>query len=315
MLYCVRRFFIKLFSICEVPFGYGKHPPIYCQSRAGRTRSTAPLFDAVAHFCASGYLVDLRLTQAREDATRLARELGGKFDAVVCCGGDGTLNETVTGLMDLPSPPPLGYIPAGSTNDFAASLHLPDQPLEAARVITASGGRPLDVGSFNGRPFIYVASFGAFTRASYSAPQNVKNDLGHLAYILEGVKDLSTLRPYRASVATEEECFDGEFLFGAVTNATSVGGLVKLKEDQVCLDDGLFELLLIPNPKSIADLQGLARSLLLQDFTGGGVIFRHVHTLTVQTPEDLPWALDGEFDPGGAQVEIHNLHRRLTFLI
>ena len=283
--------------------------------RAGRTRSTAPLFDAVAHFCASGYLVDLRLTQAREDATRLARELGGKFDAVVCCGGDGTLNETVTGLMDLPSPPPLGYIPAGSTNDFAASLHLPDQPLEAARVITASGGRPLDVGSFNGRPFIYVASFGAFTRASYSAPQNVKNDLGHLAYILEGVKDLSTLRPYRASVATEEECFDGEFLFGAVTNAISVGGLVKLKEDQVCLDDGLFELLLIPNPKSIADLQGLARSLLLQDFTGGGVIFRHVHTLTVQTPEDLPWALDGEFDPGGAQVEIHSLHRRLTFLI
>ena len=283
--------------------------------RAGRTRSTAPLFDAVAHFCASGYLVDLRLTQAREDATRLARELGGKFDAVVCCGGDGTLNETVTGLMDLPSPPPLGYIPAGSTNDFAASLHLPDQPLEAARVITASGGRPLDVGSFNGRPFIYVASFGAFTRASYSAPQNVKNDLGHLAYILEGVKDLSTLRPYRASLATEEECFDGEFLFGAVTNATSVGGLVKLKEDQVCLDDGLFELLLIPNPKSIADLQGLARSLLLQDFTGGGVIFRHVHTLTVQTPEDLPWALDGEFDPGGAQVEIRNLHRRLTFLI
>ena len=283
--------------------------------RAGRTRSTAPLFDAVAHFCASGYLVDLRLTQAREDATRLARELGGKFDAVVCCGGDGTLNETVTGLMDLPSPPPLGYIPAGSTNDFAASLHLPDQPLEAARVITASGGRPLDVGSFNGRPFIYVASFGAFTRASYSAPQNVKNDLGHLAYILEGVKDLSTLRPYRASLATEEECFDGEFLFGAVTNATSVGGLVKLKEDQVCLDDGLFELLLIPNPKSIADLQGLARSLLLQDFTGGGVIFRHVHTLTVQTPEDLPWALDGEFDPCGAQVEIHNLHRRLTFLI
>ena len=283
--------------------------------RAGRTRSTAPLFDAVAHFCASGYLVDLRLTQAREDATRLARELGGKFDAVVCCGGDGTLNETVTGLMDLQSPPPLGYIPAGSTNDFAASLHLPDQPLEAARIITASGGRPLDVGSFNGRPFIYVASFGAFTRASYSAPQNVKNDLGHLAYILEGVKDLSTLRPYRASVATEEECFDGEFLFGAVTNATSVGGLVKLKEDQVCLDDGLFELLLIPNPKSIADLQGLARSLLLQDFTGGGVIFRHVHTLTVQTPEDLPWALDGEFDPGGAQVEIRNLHRRLTFLI
>ena len=283
--------------------------------RAGRTRSSAPLFDVAAHFCSAGFLVDIRLTQARGDATRWARELGGRYDRVVCCGGDGTLNETVTGLMDLPDPPPLGYIPAGSTNDFAASLHLPDQPLEAARVITASGGRPLDVGSFNGRPFIYVASFGAFTRASYSAPQNVKNDLGHLAYILEGVKDLSTLRPYRASVATEEECFDGEFLFGAVTNATSVGGLVKLKEDQVCLDDGLFELLLIPNPKSPMDLQGLVRSLLLQDFSAGGVIFRHTSSLTLQTPEDLPWSLDGEFDPGGANVEIRALPRRLTFLV
>lgn len=282
---------------------------------SGKKLAKQYMMRIINRFDQAGYSVTACCTQINKNAYEIVRTRGREFDIVVCCGGDGTLNETVTGLMDLPSPPPLGYIPAGSTNDFAASLHLPDQPLEAARVITASGGRPLDVGSFNGRPFIYVASFGAFTRASYSAPQNVKNDLGHLAYILEGVKDLSTLRPYRASVATEEECFDGEFLFGAVTNATSVGGLVKLKEDQVCLDDGLFELLLIPNPKSIADLQGLARSLLLQDFTGGGVIFRHVHTLTVQTPEDLPWALDGEFDPGGAQVEIHNLHRRLTFLI
>ena len=159
--------------------------------RAGRTRSRAPLFDVVAHFCEAGYLVDLRQTKARGDATRFVLEEGGKVDRIVCCGGDGTLNEVVTGVMQLPSPPPLGYIPGGSTNDFAASLHLPDQPLEAARVITASGGRLLDVGSFNGRPFVYVASFGAFTRASYSAPQNIKNDLGHLAYILEGVKDLS----------------------------------------------------------------------------------------------------------------------------
>ena len=283
--------------------------------RAGRSRSLAPLLDVISLFSEAGYLVSLRQTAGQGDAARFVREDGSAFDRIVCCGGDGTLNEALTGFMDLAAPPPLGYIPGGSTNDFAASLHLPDQPLEAARQILESPGRQLDVGTFNGRPFVYVASFGAFTRASYSAPQSAKNDLGHLAYILEGVKDLSTLRPYRASVATEEECFDGEFLFGAVTNATSVGGLVKLKEDQVCLDDGLFELLLIPNPKSIADLQGLARSLLLQDFTGGGVIFRHVHTLTVQTPEDLPWALDGEFDPGGAQVEIHNLHRRLTFLI
>ena len=217
--------------------------------------------------------------------------------------------------MDLPAPPPLGYIPGGSTNDFAASLHLPDQPLEAARQILESPGRQLDVGTFNGRPFVYVASFGAFTRASYSAPQSAKNDLGHLAYILEGVKDLSTLRPYEASVTVDGETFSGAFLFGAVTNATSVGGLMKLPEDQVVLDDGRFEVLLLPNPKSLADLHALTRGLLLQDYSGGGVVFRHGSLITVETPESFPWTLDGEYGPGVERLEIRNLRRRLIFLL
>ena len=234
---------------------------------------------------------------------------------MVCCGGDGTLNETVSGLMRLPDPPPLGYIPGGSTNDFAASLELSPDPAQTARRITASQGRALDVGSFNGRPFVYVASFGAFTRASYSAPQSIKNDLGHLAYLLEGVKDLSTLRPYRATVTTEEEIFDGSFLFGAVTNATSVGGLMKLQKEKVVLDDGLFEMLLIPNPTSAAELQALVRSLVLQDFGGGGVVFRHVSSVTVATPEGFPWTLDGEYGAGAEEVEIRNIPRRLTFLL
>ena len=283
--------------------------------RAGRSRSLAPLLDAIALFSEAGYLISLRQTAARGDATRFVREEGAAFDRIVCCGGDGTLNEVVTGLMDLPAPPPLGYIPGGSTNDFAASLRLPDQPLEAARKILDSPGRPLDAGDFNGRPFVYVASFGAFTRASYSAPQSAKNDLGHLAYILEGVKDLSTLRPYEASVTVDGETFSGAFLFGAVTNATSVGGLMKLPEDQVVLDDGRFELLLIPNPKSAMELQALLRSLLLQDFSGDGVIFRHVSDVTVETPESFPWTLDGEYGPGEERVEIRNLRQRLTFLL
>ncbi len=218
--------------------------------------------------------------------------------------------------MRWPSPPPpIGYIPGGSTNDFAASLSLPTDPVEAARRITASEGKLLDVGTFNGRPFIYVASFGAFTKASYSAPQSIKNDLGHLAYLLEGVRDLSTLRPYRATVATEEEVFDGDFLFGAVTNATSVGGLMKLNKDHVVLDDGLFELLLIPNPASMSGLQELIRALVLQDFTGSGVVFRHVPAVTVTTPEGFPWTLDGEYGSGAEQVEIRALNRRLNFLL
>ncbi len=284
--------------------------------KAGRARSAAPLFEAASLLCQDGRsLLSIRQTAARGDATRFVREDGASFDKIVCCGGDGTLNEVVAGLMELKDPPPLGYIPAGSTNDFAASLRLPDRPQEAAAVINVSAGRQLDIGSLNGRPFVYVASFGAFTRASYAAPQSVKNDLGHLAYILEGVKDLSNLRPYPAVITAGDEVFDGEFLFGAVTNATSVGGLMKLKEEQVVLDDGLFELLLIPNPQNAQELQSLLRSLLLQDLEGEGLIFRHVSHLTVQTPEAFPWTLDGEYEPGTDQVEIVNHRRRLTFLL
>lgn len=283
--------------------------------RAGRSRSLAPLLNAISLFSEADYLVSLRQTTAQGDATRFVRENGAAFDRIVCYGGDGTLNETVTGLMDLPVPPPLGYIPGGSTNDFAASLHLSDQPAEAAKQILDSSGKKLDAGTFNGRPFVYVASFGAFTKASYSAPQSAKNDLGHLAYILEGVKDLSTLRPYEATVTADGETFSGSFLFGAVTNATSVGGLMKLPEDQVVLDDGRFELLLIPNPKSPLDLQALLRSLLLQDYTGDGVIFRHASDIVVETPESFPWTLDGEYGPGQERIEIHNLKQKLTFLL
>lgn len=283
--------------------------------RAGRTRSAAPLFEAAAHFSEMGYLVSIRQTQYPGHAAELAEEEGAHFDCVVCCGGDGTLNETVNGVMRLEKAPPVGYIPGGSTNDFASSLGLPGDPVEVARRITASKGRSLDVGTFNGRPFVYVASFGAFTKASYNTSQSVKNDLGHLAYILEGVMDLSTLRPYRATITAGEEVFDGNFLFGAVTNSTSVGGLMKLQQEKVVLDDGLFELLLVPTPTSAAGLQALIRSLVLQDFDNGGVIFRHVSRIVVETPEAFPWTLDGEYGPGSDRVEICNLKQRLTFLL
>ena len=283
--------------------------------RAGQGKVSKNLPEIIQTFSYQSYLPSVHPTRGVGDATSVVRGIGRHYSRIVCCGGDGTLNETVRGVMKLASPPLLGYIPGGSTNDFAASLSLPADPVQAAARITASEGRKLDVGTFNGRPFVYVASFGAFTRASYTAPQSIKNDLGHLAYILEGVRDLSTLRPYPATVTTEEEIFDGEFLFGAVTNATSVGGLMKLQKEQVVLDDGLFELLLIPNPTNAMELQELIRALVMQDFTGGGVVFRHIPAVTVETPEGFPWTLDGEYGSGAERVEIKNLPRRLEFLL
>ena len=283
--------------------------------KAGKRRSREFFFDIFSLFSEAGYLVSLRQTQGPGDAARIARESAAGYDLVVCYGGDGTLNQVVNGLLELTNPPPLGYIAGGSTNDFAASLHIPLQPQAAARHILETPSRQLDVGYMNQRSFMYVASFGAFTKASYSADQSAKNDLGHLAYIIEGMKSMSTLRPYRMKVTADGQVYEGGFLFGAIANATSIGGLMKLKEEEVVLDDGKFELLLIPEPKNAVDLQNLIVALLMQNYTGGGMIFLHTSEILIETEEDLPWSLDGEYEPGAPRVEIRNARQLLEMRV
>ena len=276
--------------------------------RAGRNKSRAPLFDAAAVFCEAGYLVSIRLTRRGGDAERVVAHEGADYDLIVCHGGDGTLNETVNGLMSIPPErrPRISYLPGGSTNDFAASLSISADPPVAARSAMRLLPRRLDVGRFADRCFVYVASFGAFTKASYSVPQDVKNLLGHFAYILEGVRDLDTLRPYRMRLTADGEVFDGEYLFGAVSNSTSIAGLMRLAPKDVGFNDGLFELLLVPVPKTPEQLQALVLALMNQDYENGagGLIFRHVRAVTAETAEDIPWTLDGEFAPGAERVDI-----------
>lgn len=283
--------------------------------RAGKSKSHGPLFDAAAALSQAGYLLSIHITTAPGDAAETARREGGRVDVVVAVGGDGTLNEVVSGLAELRRPPLLGYLPQGSTNDFAASLRISGDPVEAAAAITRNVPQCLDLGRWNGRSFLYVASFGAFTRTSYAAPQAAKNALGHFAYILEGMKDLSTLRPYQVRLTAGGENLDGEYLFGAVCNSTSIGGLMKLDPQRVVLDDGLFELLLIPSPKNAAGLQSLVSALLNQDYDGQGLIFRHVSSVTVRTEEDLPWSLDGEYAPSAPLVEVRTMPQCLTMLL
>lgn len=283
--------------------------------RAGRNKPMGPMFEACSILSTAGYLLSIRKTAGSGDAARIAREEGGDYDLVVAVGGDGTLNETVNGLAALASPPPLGYLAQGSTNDFASSLHISDRPAKAAAAMMGKAPRQLDIGDWNGRKFIYVASFGAFTRSSYSAPQAAKNALGHFAYILEGMKDLNTLRPYKVKITADGEVLDGEYLFGAVCNSTSLGGLMKLDPDRVVLDDGRFEMLLIPMPKSPADLPNLVRSLLDQKYDRGGLIFRHVSSVHVETEENLPWSLDGEYAASAPVVNIQNCQKGLTMLL
>lgn len=283
--------------------------------RAGRNKSRGPLFDAAAILSQAGYLLSIRQTAAAGDAAEIAAREGGAYDVVVAVGGDGTLNEVISGLMRLEKRPPLGYLPQGSTNDFAASLHVSGKPAVAAEALAAHAPRQLDIGRWNDRSFVYVASFGAFTKSSYSAPQSAKNALGHFAYILEGMKDLDTLRPYRIRLTADGEVLDGDYLFGAVCNSTSIGGLMKLDPERVVLDDGKFEMLLIPNPKTALDLQNLVLALLNQQYDREGLVFRHVSSIHLETGETLPWSLDGEYAPSLPVVEIQNCRQALTVLL
>lgn len=226
---------------------------------------------------------------------------------MVCHGGDGTLNETVNGLMCIPKDrrPPVSYLPGGSTNDFAASLNISSDLAVAAQSAMRMEARDLDVGVFGSRNFIYVASFGAFTRTSYTVPQDIKNVFGHFAYMLEGAKDLDTLHPYRMKITADDEVIDGEYLFGAVSNSTSIAGLMKLPKSEVSLNDGEFELLLVPVPKSPLAMQALIRALVYQNYENSeGLIFRHVKRVAAETQENIPWTLDGEYAPGAPRIEI-----------
>ena len=283
--------------------------------RAGRNKSRGPLFDAAAIFSQAGYLLSIHNTTPQAGDAAEAAAAAGDYDVVAAVGGDGTLNEVVSGLMTLERPPILGYLPQGSTNDFASSLHLPAKPEEAAAAMVAAVPRRLDVGRWGERYFVYVASFGAFTRSSYTASQAAKNALGHFAYILEGMKDLNSLRPYRVKLTADGEALDGEYLFGAVCNSTSIGGLMKLEEERVVLDDGKFELLLIPNPRTPADLQNLVLALLNQEYDREGLVFRHVSSIHLETAEELPWSLDGEYAPSLSAVDIENRRQALEMLL
>ena len=283
--------------------------------RAGRNKPHGPLFDALAILSGAGYLIRIHETSAPGDAADTAAREGAGYDLVVAAGGDGTLNEVISGLMRLDAPPPLGYLPQGTTNDFASSLQIPRTPASAAKNIVQNRMRELDIGRWNERSFIYVASFGAFTRSSYAASQAAKNALGHFAYILEGMKDLNTLRPYHIRLTADGEVLDGDYLFGAVCNSTSIGGLMKLDPERVVLDDGKFEMLLVPSPKTAADLQNLVLALLNQQYDSQGLVFRHVSSLRLETEEELPWSLDGEYAPSVPVVDIVNRQRALRMLL
>ena len=265
------------------------------------------LADILEKFCRAEYVPTVYLTTGRGNARELAMTYGGETDLVVCMGGDGTFNEVVAGMLTAGHTTSLGYIPCGSTNDFAGSIGLQKNLLKAAQAIIDGTPHTYDVGMFGERYFTYVASFGAFTRASYATPQDVKNALGHLAYVLEGIKDLSNIRPWHARFELEEETLEGDYIFGALCNSTSVGGVLTLKPDVVDMNDGLLELLLIKMPKNVAELNECIKALVEQKYNTPAITFRNTARVTVTADPAMEWSLDGEWNGGCEQVTVQNV--------
>lgn len=282
---------------------------------AGQEIMREDLMDCLDEFCKAGLETTVYLTQGPQDAQRMVRETGKRFDRVVCAGGDGTLGEVVNGLMHLDHPPLLGYIPAGTTNDFANSFGIPPYPEDAARI--AAHGKPfrVDIGQFNDRYFTYIAAFGAFTGVSYKTPQPTKNLFGHAAYVLEGIRSLPGIKAYHLRVSSQEIDVEDDFIYGMVTNATSIGGIMDVSSVGVEMDDGLFEVLLVRQPDNPMQLQGIINMLLAQDMRSE--LLCHFKTAHVQfeNAQQMPWTLDGEFGGAPPVVQIENKKQALRLLV
>ena len=286
--------------------------------RAGMKKGTRQLNKIKKILEKADCAVTVHETTARGDATAFAKEHAGDYDVVVSIGGDGTLNEVISGVRASGADVMLAHIPAGSTNDFAVSLNLPVSLRRAAKNVVKGVARPLDIGSFNGRDFVYIASCGAFSKASYATSQDVKNVIGHLAYLIEGIKELSDLHPVHLRVETDGAIYEDDYIFAAFCNSTSCGGVLKLKRSRVDMSDGLHEMLLVRMPKSmnelgafsdlvkIANLGRAAFSLAIQQYNDPLVTLCSAAEFRITAPADNPWTLDGEYQEGAESVCIQN---------
>ena len=283
---------------------------------SGRAKMHTELLKVVEILSAADYAVTVYPTKCKGDATELVLKLSqGDYDVIVVCGGDGTLNEVITGMMQNDIETPLGYIPSGTLNEWSSGLNISRNIETAAKDITQGKKIPLDIGKFGDKYFSYTASFGAFTSASYSAPQDIKNILGQAAYFFEGIKSLSNIKPIHLKFICNGNEIEGDFLFGAISNSLSVGGIVKYNKTAVELNDGQFEVLLIRNPDNILKLQPIIDGILKRDFSREGIEFFRTSNLTIETDEAVSFTLDGEFAEANGELTISNLQGAITFIV
>ena len=278
---------------------------------AGRSKSRAGTFDIVNKFSNNDYKFSVHTTTCQGDATNIVKRELKDHDLVVCCGGDGTLNETINGVMNMPRRVPIGYIPAGTTNDLATTLGIPTDINKATELIMSGQVNDYDLGLFNNRCFCYVASFGAFSASSYTTPQKLKNIFGHKAYIVNGFLETKDIHPTKMRIEFDDGVLEDEFIFGTISNSTSVGGFFKFRKEDIRLNDGYFEVLLVKNLPFVKLIPAI-RKLQKQQYDGKEIIFFKTKKLKIHSPHEcVNWTVDGEFGGAHHDVMIHVLERAI----
>lgn len=275
--------------------------------KAGKAQIRTKLADILDVFAAAEYDIVIVPTRKRGDAVKAVEQREESYDLVVCSGGDGTLDEVVTGMMRSGFRTPIGYIPAGSTNDFGGSLALPKNMIRAAETIINGRDFPCDIGAFNEDVFVYIAAFGLFTDVSYETKQDVKNVLGHMAYLLEGMNRLSAIKSYSMKVTWGDRVIEDDFIFGMITNSMSVGGFKNITGKNVKLDDGVFEVTLIKKPRNPVELSSIMVSLLNRNIDSSYMYCFRTAELILESKEPVAWTLDGENGGSHRKVTVKNI--------
>lgn len=283
---------------------------------SGKGQVKNALIDIISTFNNAGYIVTVFIpgTESHNSIQHIAKTYGSEYDIVVAVGGDGTLSETVNGLMKCYHLPHVGYIPMGSTNDMASTLTIPKAPVAAAQSIIDGTPEPFDMGYYNGKYFTYIIAFGAFTSVTYTTPQKLKNTYGHAAYVFEAMTKLQTIKPVHTTVEYDGGVIEGNFVFGAVANSTSIAGLVKLDPEDVSLNDGLFEVLLIREPMSFTDLGDILTSIINKDYKSDKVFLLHTKNVSFKFDTPVTWTRDGENGGTYDEISVTNIHHAISIV-
>lgn len=302
--------------LCVKEYGADMRKVLFIYNpKAGKAGIVSCLSDVVTTISNNDFEITIYPTKCHGDGVKKTREDCKGYDRIICSGGDGTLDEVVTGVMEAGVNIPIGYIPAGSTNDYGRSINIPKDMRQAAVVASGDNLFRSDIGKFNDRYFVYVAAFGMFTDVTYETDQNLKNVLGYAAYLAEGIKRLQTVKAIPLKITYDDEVLADNFLVGVISNSNSIGGMKALPGPDVDLTDGKFEVLLVKAPESVLDLNAIALAILDRRIKSEHVITFKCSEISIVSDEPIPWTLDGEFGGSVSNVAIKNLHEAVEFVV